>query len=160
MPANSPSPSHLPAASLWRRLAALFYDSFLLFGLLVAPLFLLQALLHWSEASYGTQGVAHELPKLAPAWLLQVYALLVIAGFYCTFWLRNRQTLGMQAWRLRLETTDGSALTLRHCILRWLAGILSLACAGLGFLWCLLPAHCTWHDWLSGTRVVVHEKRG
>jgi uncharacterized RDD family membrane protein YckC len=147
-------------ASLWRRLAALVYDSFLLFGLLVAPLLVLQALLHWSEASsYGTQGVAHELPGLAPTWVLQVYWLVVITGFYCTFWLRNHQTLGMQAWRLQLETVDGSPLTLKHCLLRMLVGTLSLICAGLGFLWCLLPAHRTWHDIVSGTRVVVHDKR-
>ena len=146
-------------ASLWRRLAALVYDSFLLFGLLVAPLFVLQALLHWSEANYGTDGVAHQLPSLAPKWTLQIYWLLVITGFYCTFWLRNQQTLGMQAWRLRLQTTDGSPLRLKHCLLRLAAGLLSWLCFGLGYLWCLLPSRTTWHDRLSGTIVVVHEKR-
>jgi uncharacterized RDD family membrane protein YckC len=85
--------------------------------------------------------------------------LTVICAFYCTFWLRNKQTLGMQAWRLQLETIDGSPLTIQHCIKRWLAGILSMGFGGLGFLWCLLPKHQTWHDILSGTRVVVHEKR-
>ena len=154
-----PDSTPLPSAPLWRRLAALVYDSFLLFGLLVVPLFVLQALLHGSSTDYGTQGVAHELPGLAPKWILQMYWLIVIASFYCIFWLRNRQTLGMQAWRLQLETVDGSTLTLKHCVLRLLAGALSVACGGLGFFWCLLPGKKTWHDVLSGTQVFVHEKR-
>lgn len=153
------NPSIMPEASLWRRLAALVYDSFLLFGLLVVPLLILQAALHWGESGYGTQGVAHALPELAPRWILQLYWVLVIAGFYVIFWLRNRQTLGMQAWRLQLETDDGSPLTLAHCLLRLSAALLSWACLGLGYCWCLLPGQRAWHDTLSGTRVVVHEKR-
>ena len=145
----------LPNAPLWRRIAALIYDSFLLFGLLML---------------FGAIALGIERLTLGPTHIEQsataggnplVFcgSILVICAFYCTFWLRNKQTLGMQAWRLQLETADGSALTLRHCLLRLASGLLSLACGGLGFLWCLLPDHRTWHDRLSETRVVVHEKR-
>ncbi len=145
----------LPNAPLWRRLAALVYDSFLLFGLLML----------FGYAALGLEnlllGSSHveQSPTAGGNPLVFAGMLAVITGFYCTFWLRNRQTLGMQAWRLQLETADGSPLTLKHCLVRLLAGVISMGCVGLGFLWCLLPGHCTWHDKLSGTRVTVHEKR-
>jgi uncharacterized RDD family membrane protein YckC len=65
----------------------------------------------------------------------------------------------MQAWRLQLESANGSPLTLKQCLLRMAVGTLSMGCLGLGFFWCLLPARITWHDKLSGTRVLLHEKR-
>lgn len=85
--------------------------------------------------------------------------LVIVAGFYCLFWLKNGQTLGMQAWRLTLDTSDGSTLTLRHCLVRLAAAIPSIAVGGLGYWWCLLPGRQTWHDRCSGTRVSVHPKR-
>lgn len=150
-----PADTQLPNASLWRRLSALVYDSFLLFGLLMLFGY---AAIGLENLLLGTQHV--ETSSTAGGNPLVFAGMLaVICAFYCLFWLRNKQTLGMQAWRLQIETMDGSPLTIQHCIKRWFAGILSLACGGLGFLWCLLPAHTTWHDTLSGTRVVVHEKR-
>jgi uncharacterized RDD family membrane protein YckC len=145
----------LPNAPLWRRIAALVYDAFLLFGLLM--LFGYTAV--GFESLLLGAGHVEKSPTAGGNPLVFMGMLVVICSFYCVFWLRNRQTLGMQAWRLQIETTDGSPLTLQHCIKRWLAGILSIACGGLGFLWCLLPTHTTWHDTLSGTRIVVHEKR-
>jgi uncharacterized RDD family membrane protein YckC len=145
----------LPIASLWRRLAALVYDSFLLFGLLMIFGYTAIGL----ESLFLGAGHVEKSPTAGGNPMVFIGILTVICAFYCTFWLRNRQTLGMQAWRLQLETVDGSPLTLQHCIKRWLAGILSLACFGLGFFWCLLPKRETWHDRLSGTVVVVHEKR-
>ncbi|MBK8287990.1 MAG: RDD family protein [Pseudomonadales bacterium] len=145
----------LPDAPLWRRIAALVYDSFLLFGLLMLFGYTAIGLESWM---FGA-GYVEKSPTAGGNPLVFVGMLVVICAFYCVFWLRNKQTLGMQAWRLQIETVDGSPLTIQHCIKRWLAGVLSFACAGAGFLWCLLPAHNTWHDSLSGTRIVVHEKR-
>ncbi|MEZ5493352.1 MAG: RDD family protein [Pseudomonadales bacterium] len=145
----------LPNASLWRRLGALIYDSFLLFGLLMLFGGISVGIESWlfGKNHVETSSTAGGNP------LVFVGMLLVVCAFYCVFWLQNKQTLGMQAWRLQLETVDGSPLTLKHCLMRWCTGALSFACGGLGFLWCLLPTHETWHDKLSGTRVVVHEKR-
>ncbi|HQQ62816.1 MAG TPA: RDD family protein [Pseudomonadales bacterium] len=147
--------SDYPVAPLWRRLAALVYDSFLLFGLLMVFGYAAVGVESWL---LGTQHVEQSRTAGGNP-VVFVGMLLVVCAFYCIFWLRNLQTLGMQAWRLQLETVDGSPLTLRHCLLRWLSGVLSLACGGLGFFWCLLPSRQTWHDKLSGTRVVIHEKR-
>jgi len=147
--------SQFPNAPLWRRLAALLYDSFLLFGLLMLFGYLVVGL----ESLLLGAGYVEQSATAGGNPLVFLGMLLVICSFYCTFWLRNKQTLGMQAWRLQLESTNGSPLTLKQCLLRMAAGILSMSCVGLGFLWCLLPARMTWHDLLSDTRVLLHEKR-
>lgn len=145
----------LPNAPLWRRIAALVYDAFLLFGLLMLFGY---AAVGLESLLLGSEHV-EKSPTAGGNPLVFVGMIAVICAFYCTFWLRNKQTLGMQAWRLQLETVDGSPLTLKQCLLRMCAGVLSWSCVGTGYLWCLLPSHTTWHDALSGTRVVVHEKR-
>lgn len=147
-------------AGVWRRLAALVYDSFLLFGLLVVPLFILNAAIHAGSTPYGAEGVTHELPPLAPKWVIQLYWVLVVGTFYTYFWRRLGRTLGMQAWRLQLVGTDGGRPTLRQCLLRLLAGIPSLLLAGLGYWWIWLDRErLAWHDRFSDTRVVVLPKR-
>ena len=147
--------SSYPSATLWRRLAALVYDAFLLFGLLMIYGYIVVLC---EQVFIGAEGIERS-PTAGGNPFVFAGMLILIGSFYCLFWLRNQQTLGMQAWRLQLETLDGSPLTLQHCIRRLLAGILSFACLGIGFLWCLGPARTTWHDQLSRTRVVVHEKR-
>lgn len=145
----------LPNAPLWRRLFALIYDSLLLFGLLMLFGYIavgIESILFGSTYVESSNTAGGNLPVF-------LGMLAVISGFYSIFWLRNRQTLGMQAWRLQIETCDGSPLTIKHCFLRQAGGLLSLACGGLGFLWCLLPGKNTWHDLLSKTRITVHEKR-
>ncbi len=153
-------PPDCPNAGLWRRLAALVYDSFLLFGLLVVPLFVLQAVLHVSDSGYGTEGVAHELPALAPKWMLQLYWVAVIAAFYTYFWRSKGQTLGMQAWRLQLCNRDNEPASLKQCAIRLLVGAPALLLGAAGYWWLWFDReHRTWHDRASKTRVVVLPKR-
>jgi uncharacterized RDD family membrane protein YckC len=145
----------LPNAPLWRRIAALIYDCFLLFGLLMVFGY---AAIGLENLLLGT-GHVEKSPTAGGNPLVFIGMVIVVCAFYCVFWLRNKQTLGMQAWRIQIETSDNSPLSLKHCLLRMAYGLFSWSCAGLGYLWCLLPAQTTWHDTLSGTRIVVHEKR-
>lgn len=60
------------------------------------------------------------------------YAVLVwgsVCGFYLWFWTHGGQTVGMRAWRLRVQNSDGSAITLTQALLR-----LATAAFGLGNL--------------------------
>ena len=129
-----------------RRLAAAAYDLLLLGGLLMAVSFVVIFL---------RGGVA-----VAPGNLpYQLGLLTVVITFYAGFWRRGGQTLGMRAWHLRLEASDGSAVTLRQCLLRILAAVPAWAPLGLGVAWLLIdPQKLAWHDRLSGTRVVVLPK--
>ena len=90
------------------------------------------------------------------------YQLLLLgatAVFFITSWLRGGQTLGMRAWRLRVELESGEPLDARAGIVRFIGGLLSFLTGGLGLLWLWIDRdELTWHDRLAGTRVVVLPK--
>ena len=75
--------------------------------------------------------------------------------FFAYFWLKQGQTLGMLAWRLKLQTLDGRPLRPRAVIYRFLGALLSFATLGLGYFWILFdPARRSWADHFSGTLMV------
>lgn len=89
----------------------------------------------------------------------QLVLALVIFVFYVGFWVRPGRTLGMQAWRLQLEARDGGEVGLGDASIRFFAALLSVAPAGLGFLWSLWDKErLTWHDRISKTRIVHYPK--
>ena len=96
--------SQAQTPGLLRRLAALFYDGVLLFGiLLLAAGLVIVPYMSLIEAAFPSQ-----------AWWFRGWLLAVIWGFFAYFWTHGGQTLGMRAWRLRLVRTDGAAPTLRR----------------------------------------------
>lgn len=131
-----------------RRLAAIVYDCFLLTALLILAAALVVLPLGITLDVDGSTIAAHPLFRL--------YLLTVIVSFFCWFWLRGGQTLGMRAWRLMLVRSDGDRVRLRDALLRLSAATLSWAILGLGFLWSLVDRdRLTWHDRLSATRLVL-----
>jgi uncharacterized RDD family membrane protein YckC len=134
------------SAGFGRRFAALIYDSFLLFALLM--IFTGVVLIFTRRAV---------LPETYGAWAYVYRAGLVgvIAGYYILNWMRSGQTLGMRAWRLRAVTDTGKPLRGRAAALRFVCGVLAWPPACLGVLWLYLdPEHLAIHDRLSKTRVV------
>ena len=80
----------------------------------------------------------------------------VLIAFYGLSWTRRGQTLGMAAWRLRVERDDGRLLGWPDVLRRLGAAVLSSLPLGAGWLAALVdPERRTWHDRLSRTRVVV-----
>ena len=139
-------------AGLLRRLGALLYDSLLLLALFMVATALMLPL------SGGEAITPAGHPLLEFAYRAVLLALLV--GFYGFFWTRRGQTLGMASWRLRVEREDGALLTWPDTLRRLAAAAVSIAPAGLGFLWMLVdPRRRTWHDRWTHTRVVVLPKR-
>jgi uncharacterized RDD family membrane protein YckC len=135
--------SELVPASLFRRLAAALYDSLILIALFM---FFSAAVLPLT----GGEAVSPGNP-----WF-RAGLLLVAMAFFCGFWLRAGQTLGMRAWRLVVRRQDGGPLTVRDAVLRFLFALISWGAAGLGVLWMLLDAQgLTLHDRASATRVWV-----
>jgi len=147
------TPPHLsPPPGLLRRLAAVLYDSLLLIALLMVATALFLPF---------TGGKAIE-PDRDPLleWAYRIVLLLVIVGFFGIFWTQRGQTLGMASWRLRVEREDGSNLGWGDAVRRLAAALLSWLALGLGWLWILFdPKRRAWHDLLSGTRMVLLEKK-
>jgi uncharacterized RDD family membrane protein YckC len=85
--------------------------------------------------------------------------LLICFLFFVGFWSGYGRTLGMQSWRLRIETLDGRKPGVVQSSIRFFAAILSWLPAGLGFWWQLVDRErLTWHDRLSGTRLRFYPK--
>lgn len=86
--------------------------------------------------------------------LFQIYLSCVVAAYFVWFWLRGGQTLAMKTWHLRLVSSDGSPLTLRHALLRF---VLALPCtlSVIGILWALFDRERRFlHDRLAGTKII------
>lgn len=131
-----------------RRLAAIFYDTWLL----VALWLLGSTLDTLVQSSLGLADDPLHLP-------LQLYLLACPFVFFGWFWTHGGQTLGMRAWRLRLLDECGEAVNWQQSIVRVAAATLSLFAVGLGYLWMLFDQDGrTWHDRLSKTRLVLLKK--
>ena len=153
-----------PDAGLPRRLAAIFYDFLLSVALVMVVTLIYQQgllrLIHGGEhlLELSQAGALDHDPMLASLVLLSLFA------FFAKFWTHNGQTLGMQAWNLRIQNADGSAISLWQALLRFVIAIGSWLCLGLGFLWVLWDKDKrSWHDIYSESRVVqlpknIHKK--
>lgn len=130
-------------AGFLRRFAAIFYDALLLFSVLFfATLVVLPF----------TGGRA--IPPNEP--LYTTYLIAVSFLYFGWFWTHGGQTLGMRAWRLRLEHENGAAVTWKVALVRFGSAILSWLPMGAGYLWMLVDTSgLTWHDRLSSTTVVL-----
>lgn len=161
---SEPSP-----APLLRRLAAIGYDGMLLAGVLLGATALALGL---AVAALGSEAVKlHDPLRGNP--FFSAYLLLVCFFFYGGFWTHGGQTLGMRAWRLRVQRRDGRSIGWWQALLRFLIAGLSLvpvAClhrvlgvgvglslgAGAAFLVLLLALRLP--DRLSKTELVLLPK--
>lgn len=142
---------NLPAPALPRRLAAVLYDTFLVLPMIMVTVGIALIARHL----LGNAGDA-----LLPPLLVQAIAVSCCVGFFAMFWLKSGQTLGMQAWRIKLVPMPGNELSFGRVVTRCGSALLSAACLGLGYWWCLFDRRkrC-WHDYLSGTELVLLPKR-
>jgi uncharacterized RDD family membrane protein YckC len=78
---------------------------------------------------------------------LQIFIVVVLAGYFFWCWLRGGQTLAMRAWRIRLVgVTPGKA------VLRF---VLALGLLPVSVLWAFFDRDRQFlHDRLAGTRLV------
>ncbi|MFL2547396.1 MAG: RDD family protein [Candidatus Rariloculaceae bacterium] len=131
-----------PSAGLVRRFAAILYDWLLLASLMFAATLLLILVRGGAE--------------IAPAsWWYNAFLIALSFLFFGWCWTHGGQTLGMRAWKIRVERYDGGPLDWPLAIRRYMASWILLLPPGLGFLWGWLDRDgLCWHDRLSSTRVV------
>ncbi|MFC4314849.1 RDD family protein [Steroidobacter flavus] len=150
---ESVSSQRLPSAGVLRRLGAMFYDLLLVLALMMVVTAAFLPL---------TGGEAITVERYG-AWEYAYRALLlaIVVLFFGLFWTRRGgQTLGMAAWRLRVEREDGAALTWLDVIKRLAAATVSLVLAFAGYWWIWIDRDkLAWHDRWTRTRVVVLPKK-
>jgi uncharacterized RDD family membrane protein YckC len=125
---DEPSTTGAPAAGVLRRLGALVYDALPLVALLFV------ATLPWLALTGGeaiTPQASGSIAYLYRAWLVTV-----AFGYFGLSWTRGGQTLGMRAWRIRLERATGGAPGWLDALVRFTLGMAMALLAGFG-LWFL-----------------------
>ena len=114
-------------AGLFGRLAALLYDLLLVIALGFVVTFAMLPLTHGEAILSSTQGlVGHAYHALLA---------MIVFAYFGWSWTRSGQTLGMRAWRIRLESTGSKPLNWTESLLRFLLG--------MGLAW--LAALGTWY---------------
>ena len=162
--------STTPAADLYRRLAALVYEIFLLAALvLVAGFAILPAIGPAATPGPHTADQLYVLPAASRALLLAYYV--AVTGAYCLwFWSAGRQTLAMKTWHLVLVQGNGRPVAAGRAARRfaaaWIGPLAALAAyawigrwgfplLALNFAWALVDRDRQFlHDRIAGTRVV------
>jgi uncharacterized RDD family membrane protein YckC len=120
-----PVTAALPRAGFWIRMVALLLDIFLV-GVLI--------------------GVLHHSHDLE---------LVVLAAYGAMMWKLRGATVGGIVFDLQVVRLDGREIDWETAIVRALSCFLSLAVAGLGFIWIAFDGnHQAWHDKIAGTVVV------
>ncbi|ELA6793824.1 RDD family protein [Vibrio alginolyticus] len=151
----------LPPAGLFRRLAALIYDTLIIIaiemmaaGIVMAVVFALNAA---GLLSYGEYADAADMlgkhPVFSP--LFTLYLAGVWIYFFVFFWTRAGQTLGMRAWKLRVRNAkDGAPIAVTQALIR-----ISTSGFGLANLTVPIdPKKRGFHDIWAKTEVVVLPK--
>jgi uncharacterized RDD family membrane protein YckC len=146
-----------------RRLACWLYEGMLMFGVVFIAGYLFGTLSQTRHALDNRLG-------------LQLFIFLVAGVYFVWFWVKG-QTLAMKTWHIRVVDAKGQPLTQQRALLRyllswmwfvpplaggWLAGLSSVAGAGLTLLWVVIWALLSrlnrerqfWHDVWAGTRLV------
>lgn len=137
----------LQPCSFLRRIAAIFYDSILLF----AVLFLATALL-----LPFTHGVAIKSGNF----FYLGYLILISYIYFAWQWMCGGQTLGMRAWHIRLHDPNKQSVNTFTVSTRFCLALVSWLIAGLGFVWAIFDKEkLALHDRFSGTRLFVEEEK-
>ncbi|QBJ62127.1 RDD family protein [Pseudoalteromonas sp. DL-6] len=150
-----------PRAGFWRRFASLVYDTLAIiaFAMLTVVLYLfaIQGLI--SLDVIALNGAEDVSARIQGSLLLSGIrsSLLVLVGlvFFGYFWTKSGQTIGMRAWRLKVQTSQGSLISWPQAIIRSISALL-----GLGNLVVLVDFKNkkALQDYLSKTEVVTLTK--
>ena len=153
---SKPNRDTHPRVGLWRRIAALLYDGFLIAAIRVLLGFFMLLLV----GPTANQLVAGEVQTDSLVdYILFMLMVLSSASFYLYFWSRGGQTLCMLAWRIKVVDIKGNLITptqgLIRCFLAWPAFFMF----GLGYLWLNIDVNGdTIHDKVPSSKVVLLPK--
>ena len=150
-----------PRAGFWRRFASLIYDSLVVISLsmltAILYLFAVQGLISLEVISLnGAEDVSALIQNsLLLSGLRSTLLVVVALVFFGYFWTKSGQTIGMRAWRLKVQTRDGKLISWSQAVIRSVTALL-----GLGNLVVLVDFKNkrALQDYLSKTEVVALTK--
>ena len=130
------------SVSLQRRLAAMLYDFLLLVTLLFFASFIIV--------------IPFNIHPEHPLFILyQGYLFMLSFIFYAWCWTHGGQTLGMKTWKFRITCVDGSEVSWKTALIRFMVAIVSWMPCGLGYFWAVFDSNYrAWHDIASETRLI------
>ena len=143
VPASTePGDTRPVAAALRRRVAALVYESVLLFGILFATG------LVYGVAMHQTNAMEHRSGLIAACFL-------VLGLYFVGTWTHGGQTLAMKTWHLRVVTDAGAPLPPRRALMRYLASWVWVL-PPLAFAHAVLPVNATAYFSAFGAWVALY----
>jgi len=144
-----------PRATFFRRLGAYIYDLFAIAAVLMVAgiVAILVVILSSKIGLIDLEGYQDVAAYLAQNTLFALYLALVMVGFYGYFWTKAGQTLGMKAWRLRVQNSDGSNIRFTQAVIR-----MATSAFGLGNILALFSDRNAFQDLWGECEVVVLSK--
>lgn len=98
--------NHPKAPGMMRRVACMFYELFLVGGLVFVAGFV------FTTATQMRHALEYRLA-------LQVWTFFVLMAYFAWFWSKG-QTLAMKTWHIHLERVDGKSMSLQKAMFRYL----------------------------------------
>tara|TARA_R110000824_G_scaffold7892_6_gene35899 strand:- start:10027 stop:10536 length:510 start_codon:yes stop_codon:yes gene_type:complete len=139
---------NLEPATLWRRLAAILYDSIIIIAIWIVVGFVVLSAFGIDQA----QVVQNERVQMDPLYRLTLFCSMILSAylFFAWFWTHSGQTLGMQAWKLRVQNADASAISYKQSLIRFVLAPCSFLLLGAGYFYVFFnPQKQTFHDKMS-----------
>jgi len=152
MTQQTPAINNTPAP-LWRILAAMAYDSILVIAIWMVVTFIILSFFGVENA----RTLEGEAVVLDPIYKNITFTAMIVSAwaFYGWFWTHSGQTLGMQAWRIRVVSKQGKPITVAQSVVRFGAAMVSWLLLGIGYWMMLFNSEKeTLHDKVSNTRLV------
>ena len=145
------------APSLLRRFAAMVYDTLLLMAISIFYGAIMTGL---NVLIKGTPAEGERVTWGGFGIVVSIGWLLTLAWFFCYFWSRSGQTLGMKTWRMKMYDDSSVNLpSLSQCIIRCCCAPFSLLLLGAGYwVMYLRKDRQTLHDKFSKTRILLLAK--
>jgi uncharacterized RDD family membrane protein YckC len=110
-----------PAPSLSRRMAAFTYEAVVLFGIVMVVGAVYSIAVDQRHGLQGRQG-------------MMASQFLALSLYFLWFWTHGGQTLAAKTWHLRIVSADGSALSLKQALIRYM----------MSWLWLMPPWAIAW----------------
>ena len=127
--------------SIFRRVAAIFYDSIILASILILATFIYVGLNNFNAIPSGNI-------------IFQVYLTFISYLFFIFFWTKYGQTTGMTAWKLQVLDKNNQKINLTQASVRFVFALITISFFGVGLIYAILdPKNRTLYDILSKTKL-------